>query len=74
MAIKNINDVFKLVKLEPFCDQFTNLKARGGLYHRINGKSTRGDKPKELTENDRSELKEGLTKMVEEIKTIIKTL
>lgn len=72
--MQSINDVFKLVKLEPFCDQFTNLKARGGLYHRINGKSTRGDKPKELTDNDKAELKAGLTKMVQEINTIIETL
>jgi len=72
--MENINEVFKLVKLEPFCDQYTNLKARGGLYHRINGKSTRGDKPKDLTDNDRKELKEGLTKMVEDINKIIETL
>jgi len=72
--MQNINEVFKLVKLEPFTEKYTTLKARGGLYHRINGKSTRGDKPKDLTDNDKEQLKKGLSEMVKDITSVIEKL
>jgi hypothetical protein len=72
--ITNLKDVFKYVKLEPFTNDFTDLKARGGLYHRINGKSTATGKTKDLTDEDKQQLKAGLLDFVAGINKVIEEI
>lgn len=66
----SIQEVFEMVKLEPFCNEYTTIKARSGLYHRMKGKSTDG-KPKQLTEDDQKQLDAGLVKMMEDINGVL---
>lgn len=72
--MKNISEFLKLVKLAPFLEKYTPVNPKGGIYHRINGKATRGDKPKDLTDDDKNQMKEGMKKLVVEINTLIDTI
>lgn len=72
--MKNISELLKLVKLAPFLEKYTSVNPKGGIYHRINGKATRGDKPKDLTEDDNNQIKEGLKKLVADVNKLIETL
>lgn len=69
--MKNLKEVFKYVKLAPFTEDFTSINVKAGLYHRINGKSTAAGKEKDLTEDDKTQLKAGLTALMKDIKKVI---
>ena len=72
--MKNINEFLKLVKLEPLLVNYTDINPKGSIYHRLNGKSTRGDKPKEITDQDKIQLADGLKKFVADTEIVIKSL
>ncbi len=73
--MENLKDVFKVVKLEKLCTNYTEINVRGGLYHRINGKATNASgKEKDLTPEDKTQLKEGLKKMILDINQVLKTI
>jgi len=69
--MQNIKEVFKFIKLAPFIESFTTINVRGGLYHRINGKSTAAGKERDLTEDDKSQIKAGWEKMKKEVDEVM---
>lgn len=72
--MKRLNDVFALfMKLGPFCKKYTNIDPAKGLYHRMKGYSTGGKEGKsaDLTDDDRTQIKEGLRKFVNDVNELI---
>lgn len=69
--MKSIKEVFKYLKLAPFTEDFTNINVRSGLYHRINGKSTAAGKERDLTEDDKAQIKAGWEKMKKDIDEVM---
>lgn len=72
--MENLKDIFNIVKLEKLCSTYTDINVRGGLYHRINGKATVTGKSKELTDEDKTKLKEGLELFITDVKKVLKTI
>ena len=70
-----IKDLIKVIKFAPFISNYTELNPSGGIQHRINGYGTTNkSKPKELTSNDKIQIKQGLEKLVSEMQYVISSL
>lgn len=65
--ISTVKEIFKFVKLAPFIEQFAGMNSKGGIYHRINGKSTDGKTEKALTESDKENIRNGWEVMKKEV-------
>lgn len=68
--MENVNEFLEVVKLAPFLLKYTDVNPKGGIYHRINGKATRGDKPKSITEDDKKQMREGMDKLIQDIEKV----
>lgn len=70
-----IKDLTKVIKLSPFLENYTDINPSGGIYHRINGKGTgKNSKTKDLTNEDKIAIREGLHKLSSEINEVVQSL
>lgn len=70
-----MKELIKVIKFAPFISNYTELNPSGGIQHRINGYGTTNkSKPKELTNNDKIQIKQGLEKLVTDIQSVLLTL
>lgn len=69
----NFKELSKTLRLTTFLETYTILNPKGGIYHRINGKATgTHSKTKELTQDDKLQLSNGLKKLQVDINAVIK--
>ncbi len=73
--METLNELFEVIKFEPFLVKYTDVKPGSGIRHRKTGKGTReGDKKKGFTEQDIEAIKAGLTKLNKDIKKTLNSL
>lgn len=73
--MKNLNDVFEVVKRRKFLIDYTGIEPDGGINHRFTGKGTNAqDKRTGLTDDDKTKIKAGLEKLEGDIKSVRETL
>jgi hypothetical protein len=66
--INNVKDVFKIVRLSALLSSFTDINPAGGIYHRINNKSTQEkDKQTNLRDEEKNKLRDALLCLGEQI-------
>lgn len=64
--MKNIKDLFEVLKARKFLEGFTDININGGVRHRLAGRGTNEkDKVNELRDDERAEIKKGWKKFVE---------
>lgn len=73
--IKNLDQVFKFVKLKPFVESYTSLSVTGGIYRNINPKVDREDNSQnDLTRKQEIEVKQGLIDLIDDLNTIANSI
>lgn len=72
---KTFKELTSVIRLSTFLEAYTpSINPTGGIYHRINGKSTsKTGKPRELTLEDKELLSNGLKELSSDIQLVIKS-
>lgn len=66
--INNVKEVFSTVRLSALLTNFTDINPAGGIYHRINNKSTQAnDKQTNLKKEEKIKLRDALISLGEQI-------
>lgn len=71
---KNFKELTSVIRLSTFLEAYApNINPTGGIYHRINGKSTsKTGKPRELTIEDKQQLSLALKSLSYDINQVAK--
>lgn len=73
--IDNVKGVFKFVKLLPLLEEYTDINPKGGIYHRINGKSTSKTSTRtSINKDEERKLKSALLLFSEDVRNFAETL
>lgn len=72
---KTFKELSSVIKLTAFFQEYTpNINPTGGIYHRINGKSTsKNGKPRELTLEDKKDISSGLKALSIDINRLVRS-
>lgn len=73
--IKDLKETFKIIRLSAFLENYTDINPKGGIYPRLNGKSTSvNDKQNTLRDEEKEKLRNSLLELSDDLIAISKCL